>query len=722
MSIEAYEQHGLQIVRSDRTQVVAECPFCEKDGHFYASREDARYDCKSCQKKGNLYTFLKEIYTLGWERTSLKQYTTLSRDREIPAGPLQRYGIVAHPLLPGSWILPHHNPEGKLANLYLYHPDREKKDRMRGTYDCTQHLFGVPFLLDPDIPRIEPGFKDPDTKPTQFDRRIFLAEGHWDALTASLCLPSEEWSVLGLVGSAFKDNWLSLFEDRDVYVATDNDPVNPKTGTRPGQELQRRVIEILSPVAKSLSFLRWIPDQEPNDIRDLYIKFKTDFADSSPKDALAEFLLERRTKSKRAAGGRKTTTAGSSKNSTPVTKPSRPIIEPLPCKSFPHLLEEFQNAGYSLSDRLEGGIALSFAVHAALHLPGRPLWMFLVGGASTSKTTTIALLADHEKAEPLDHLTGLYSGLKRGNKDAGLIETFNGKTMLFKDWTAILSLSPGEQERILGEFRNVYDGNARTKYRNLVDNEYDQVMFNMVVGTTPRVHVQNRAELGERFIKYDLSKGDTRDVRRSRAVSAVDSFLDQASGISDPTIDTLPMPLRRHAKGFCNHLFETLPPPQKVPKLSEPIKNKIINMASFVAICRTRVERQGGNLLYRPEPEGESRVSQNLTKLLISLCHVLQQRPAACLPVLQEVAFSTAWGFPMEILRSIYRAGHPMTKDQLSTTLRLPATSVYRHLQDMKEIGSIRVEKRSNSSGRQGNRSNLWELSPEMRTLLKGMS
>lgn len=704
MSIQAYEQHGLSVSRSTKTQVTADCPFCGREGHWYANKETALWDCKACQQKGNLYTFLAKLYEAGLNQTKGKNaLAPLAADRGLPTTSLVRAGICRHPLLPGTWLLPHYNSDGKIANLFLFTPAPQGNiPKIRGTADCVPH----PFLPVPKA-LIRPG------------RNIFLAEGHWDAIAASLAL-GEEWTVLGVPGSGFREDWVERLAGTSVYVGTDNDPLNPKTGTRPGDQLLERIRNLVAPVSASFSSIAWERDKDPKDIRDVYTSYlfngeghppyTVDAQIRTPAEAaslLKKFLFSRRTIE---------TTAPTTVVTQNVSD-KRPSVQAVKCTSLEALLKEFKK-NYSLTGRLHSAIALTYAVHVALLIPGRMLWLYLIGGASTGKSTAVALLEDHqERNMPVDHFTGLSSGWRTRGKNPSLLSLMNGRTVTFKDWTGMLSLSPVEQERIMGEFRGVFDGYQNAFYRNQVVSQMDQINMNIVAATTPRVHANNRAELGERFLKYTISTGETRSIRRKRSNAAIQKYLSELAA-KEPVKNTiLPLPLRQASKGFCEHLFSTWGQ-SPLPEFNQEFIDRIIDLAELVSLTRVRVDRQGQDLIYRPVAEGESRLSEQLMKLATALHHVTRLPPEELYPVLRDVALDTGWGFPLEIAQVLHRNGEPLTKAQIAATLELPETTVWRHIQDMLEVKTLYKEKLKNSSGRGGSGVHYFHLSRDLEGIL----
>ena len=43
------------------SQLIGQCPLCDKQGHFYVDPETGQYKCKRCAESGNNYTMLKHV-------------------------------------------------------------------------------------------------------------------------------------------------------------------------------------------------------------------------------------------------------------------------------------------------------------------------------------------------------------------------------------------------------------------------------------------------------------------------------------------------------------------------------------------------------------------------------------------------------------------------------------------------------------------------------------
>lgn len=297
-----YFAFGLEL--SPGTQLQGDCPFCLKSDHFFANPKTSQYDCKSCGASGNSWTFLREIHKVSLQATKDADYRQLSEDRGILPATFEHLQL-AKSILSGKWMIPVHNLEGKLTNIY--HVTRQggaKFAIISSPSPCTQLL----YLGE----RIKSA------------KHLWICEGHWDAMLlletfAHLAHTTQspthlkrkgkpnfdndllkDNAVVGLPGANnFNKTWVKLLANKHVYLLHDNDadraicktcrgsngykphPAGdpcPKCGgmetlgvINPGKQGIERIVKLINSSQhhpSSLQKIGW-EDGDPNDIRDL---------------------------------------------------------------------------------------------------------------------------------------------------------------------------------------------------------------------------------------------------------------------------------------------------------------------------------------------------------------------------------------------------------------------------------------------------------------------
>lgn len=106
-------------------------------------------------------------------------------------------------------------------------------------------------------------------------------------------------------------------------------------------------------------------------------------------------------------------------------------------------------------------IDVAAATVVANRIDDDPAWLFIICPSSSAKTEVIRSLDGASDTYSLSSLTPntLLSGFElKGDAEASLLPKLNNKTILFKDFTTILSLNREARGAILAQFREVYDG------------------------------------------------------------------------------------------------------------------------------------------------------------------------------------------------------------------------------------------------------------------------
>lgn len=160
-------------------------------------------------------------------------------------------------------------------------------------------------------------------------------------------------------------------------------------------------------------------------------------------------------------------------------------------------------------------LLVAVATVLANRLDSVPIWMFLVGPASSLKSTILVAMDGAKEIHHLSDLTenALMSGYKtpKGGKagDISLLRDLNKKTLVIKDFTTILSVRPDKRLNILSQFRDAYDGFASKSTG--VGEVKAKAKFGFLAGVTNAIESSRQTEnvLGERFMYFRNSQGDS---------------------------------------------------------------------------------------------------------------------------------------------------------------------------------------------------------------------
>ncbi len=220
---------------------------------------------------------------------------------------------------------------------------------------------------------------------------------------------------------------------------------------------------------------------------------------------------------------------------------------------------------------------------------GDPAWLFIVAPPGTGKTTlTIMGTARLPEVVSLGgftqntFLSGFY-----GRSEPGLLEklgeteerdreyttTGNG-ILLAKDFTTVLSMRRETRGEILGQLREIHDGEFRRSF-GTGETKVWRGRITFIAAVTPVIdrHYSIFSTLGERFLQVRW--------HRPRSPKAGQRAISQQG--CEGTI-------RKELRLAVKALFKSST--QSAPKMSAQARNRIASLAELVALARTHVFRQ----------------------------------------------------------------------------------------------------------------------------------
>jgi hypothetical protein len=256
--------------------------------------------------------------------------------------------------------------------------------------------------------------------------------------------------------------------------------------------------------------------------------------------------------------------------------------------------------------------ALATAVSKAL-TDEEPLWLILVGASGGGKTEAIKLLARFAEGR-VDELTraGLLSWAPgRKAKPVGLLPRVPRSALVtISDFSTVVTMGDREARvRMFGMLRVVYDGRVYRSIGGQPAVEGDELVWEghltLIAAGTPVVdtHTSFEGALGERWLTLRLPESGTRRAQeRAR-------FVIRREDVSA---------LREEAQAMAESLV--LAARKRAPaRLSEGAEDRLVDVATFVALARTGVvyEGQGKSRVITgiPTPEEPTRLAGQLTRL-----------------------------------------------------------------------------------------------------------
>lgn len=663
-NLKGFSVHGVEFSASKGNQQIGLCPFCNKESHFYVNIENRLWDCKRCGLRGNFNQFLEQISAQNIRNFGDKEAAQLSADRGIPKSAFDKWEFGWNGR---AYTLPVRNFKGIIEDLRIYRIGQ----KMNATSGASLGLLGAHHLYrHPDYP-------------------VYVCEGEWDTISLVWLFRKlgHKSSTVGVPGaSVFKQPWVGMFQGRSVNLLYDHDQA--------GEQGRRMAFSKLKGIAKSIKVLEW-PASLPSgwDVRDLIkedaVKLKKPKATFRKLHAMLQEPFEQESP----------TPEDGKPKETKAFKGAGPHINP------DEVFVAYKKWLYLQDDE---PLRILFGAAFANRLQGDPLWLFLVAPPGGMKSELLMSLSKHPSIEPTTSITPhtLISGMQSaGGIDPSLLPKLNGRILVVKDFTTILTMHFSSRDEIFGVLRDCYDGKTEKIFGNGLRRSYTS-QFGILAGVTPAIESFGvvHQSLGERFLKYRLpfgDKGQTESDKIRRALKNINqevSMRDDLCAIANKVLDA------------------AIPDP--IPTIPDKVYEWLINLAQCTAMMRGVVERDRftQQVNYKPAIEIGTRLAKQMAKLSLGVAIYLGKSEVdfEIYDLVRRVALDTAPDRVEEIIRRIWE-GTPTAEDALKTAeictrTHLPTATIFRLLQDLE---LLRLVDRTGS----GNKFE-WRLNPRLKHLI----
>ena len=220
----------------------------------------------------------------------------------------------------------------------------------------------------------------------------------------------------------------------------------------------------------------------------------------------------------------------------------------------------------------------------ANRLDTKPIWAYLIGPSSAGKTTILDPLGGHESIYTTDTLTkaSLLPGIGIGrptDKTArmavknSLLNQADGKILIVKDLSPLLTEDYKELKSILGILRSAYDGTFAKNFGNIGQIKIN-CRFGLIAAVTDAIdnHLIVDAELGQRFIGYRMP---AIGIKEERAIC--DAILNNKESELNGALHEA--------------AYEMLDREPKEPGITKRQADVIMYAAEVVALARTAITR-----------------------------------------------------------------------------------------------------------------------------------
>lgn len=252
-----------------------------------------------------------------------------------------------------------------------------------------------------------------------------------------------------------------------------------------------------------------------------------------------------------------------------------------------------------------GIIKFLCAFYCANKLSRKALWAIIIGPSGGGKTEFLNALLDLTDIEEISMITPttFLSGMP-GRNDASLLPKVNGKILMFKDWTTLLSMQKDARAEIFSQLREIWDGRMKKNFGNGKIATWEGKVSVLAASTQAvDLNQQQFTHLGERFINYRIIMPDRKEVAM-RSLNNDDKQSEMSKEIRNAMFAFM--------KGID---FESKDKYISVPK---EFQTQLVNLANFSTMARSAVIREFGmkkEVIFVPAAEMPTRIAQQLNVL-----------------------------------------------------------------------------------------------------------
>lgn len=370
-------------------------------------------------------------------------------------------------------------------------------------------------------------------------------------------------------------------------------------------------------------------------------------------------------------------------------------------KTIEELIEKYQKIYYLEDTSI---IPLVCATVLSNRMPGDPIWLMIVGGSSSGKTEIINCITGIPKiVNELSTLTPntLLSGASVKGKEASfLLRIPRQSIIVMKDFTTILAMTKEDQQAIMAQFREIYDGKF-TKSTGRGEDIKWSGKINLIAGVTEKIHAMENqfAGMGLRTLSYSLPEQDRIKTtkRASQIASRLGEYREELKKEFQEYIDIM-MPI-----------MGTL-----TVDINDDISNNIVAVADFATRSRSPVEKTWkGDVGLVLAPEMPMRMSNQLhlmAKVFMSM------NGGVLAPEYEKILYKIAMdSIPKGRRMALKIMAHynSVTTKGVAVELGYPTGSVKPWLEEINALGICSREIKG------GNQGDVWMIKPQYRELMK---
>jgi len=338
----------------------------------------------------------------------------------------------------------------------------------------------------------------------------------------------------------------------------------------------------------------------------------------------------------------------------------------------------------------------------ANRLDVKPIWAYLIGPSSAGKTTILDPMDGHGSIVSLDTLSkaSLLPGIKPGRPTEkakrmaaknSVLSQADGKVLVIKDLSPLLTEDYKELKSILGILRSAYDGKFSKAFGNVGRIEI-KCKFGLIAAVTDAIdrHSVMDSELGQRFIGY-----------RMPAISSKEEL-----AICDAILNNKESALNEALQEAAYEMLDREP---KEPSITKRQADAIKYTAKIIALARTSVTRD--KFTYDPRVSRPERMAR-LYSQLISLAKGVAMARGHKRVMGEDVVFVrhvAAHTLSLDMLRllNMFLDKRVLTAQRLHERFRWCPATCHRTLENLELIG---ITERETVAGVKGKDTDAWTL------------
>jgi hypothetical protein len=292
----------------------------------------------------------------------------------------------------------------------------------------------------------------------------------------------------------------------------------------------------------------------------------------------------------------------------------------------------------------------------------------------------------------------LISGLKGHGYDIDLLPKLDGKLLIIKDFTSILSKKPEDQAAIFADLREAYDGYLEKSFGSGVGIKGYKASFGLIAGVTPAIDMYRtvHALLGERFLRVNVVGDEQGAVARSSELEGQEKAMREDMG---------------HAVGgYLSRAGEWI---DDDILFEDRFLQQLRALARITAALRSPVARDRyHHILYPPQREFGTRLVKQLQKLAKALANWRERMivSAEDYATVRRVALDCIPSGRSAVLATLLNSDGWLTTKQVGQQSNQPTETAGENLDDLWMLHVIQ---------RDGDSAYSWAVTDETRQLLE---